>query len=64
MQWAGGRRLCPELVGAFAASRLLSAILYDSAPVDVPIAAGAAVLLIVAALIAAWWPVRCAARVP
>ena len=58
-----GFALVPGLVGAFAAGRLLSNMLYESAATDVPTAAAAVAFLTTAALIAAWRPARWAARV-
>jgi macrolide transport system ATP-binding/permease protein len=58
-----GVALVPGLVGAFAAGRLLSNMLYESAATDVPTAAAAVACLTIAALVAAWRPARWAARV-
>ncbi len=58
-----GFALVPGLVSSFAAGRLLSNILYESAATDVPTAAAAIGFLITAALIAAWRPARWAAKV-
>ena len=57
-----GFALVPGLVSAFAAGRLLSHMLYESAT-DVPTAAAAVAFLTAAALIAAWRPARWAAKV-
>ena len=58
-----GLALVPGLVSAYAAGRLPSNMLYESAAADVPTAAPAVVCLTIAALIAAWRPARWAARV-
>lgn len=58
-----GLALVPGLVSAYAAGRLLSNMLYESAATDVPTGAAAVVCLTIAALIAAWRPARWAARV-
>lgn len=58
-----GFALVPGLVSAFAAGRLLSNMLYESAAIDVPTVAAAVAFLTIAALIAAWRPARWAAKV-
>ncbi len=58
-----GFALIPGLAGAFAATRLLSTMLYESALVDVRTVAAAIAVLAVAALLAAWRPARWAAKV-
>ena len=58
-----GFALVPGLAAAFAAGRLLSTMLYESAAIDLPTAAIAVAFLITVALIAAWRPAHWAAKV-
>ncbi len=55
--------LLAGLAGALAASRLLSKMLFEVRPADVPTYLGVAALMIVVALGAAWLPARRAAKV-
>ena len=55
--------LVPGLVSAFAAGRLLTHMLYESAAIDPPTAAAAVAILTTAAGIAAWSPAHWAASV-
>ncbi|HEY2805373.1 MAG TPA: ABC transporter permease [Gemmatimonadales bacterium] len=51
------------LVGALGASRLLSKMLFEVKPADLPTYAGVALLIVIVATLAAWLPARRAARV-
>ncbi len=55
--------LLAGLAGALVASRLLSKMLFEVRPADVPTYLGVAALMIIVALGAAWLPARSAARV-
>lgn len=58
-----GVGLAAGLGGAVALGRLLEAELFGVTPADAGLLASASALLAVAALVAAWWPARRAARV-
>lgn len=51
------------LVAALGVTRVLKALLYEVTPSDAVTFAGTAVLLVVVALVATWWPARRATRV-
>ncbi|HEX5175802.1 MAG TPA: FtsX-like permease family protein, partial [Chthoniobacteraceae bacterium] len=58
-----GLGLALGFAGIFAAARVLRSFLFEVSPLDPSISLGVSVLLIAAALTAAWWPARRAARV-
>lgn len=51
------------LAGAFAATRLIASLLFDTAPSDVATYVVVPVVLLVTAVVASWWPTRRAVRV-
>ena len=63
----GGRLLALGLAlglaGVFAAAQVLRSFLFEVSPLDPSVSIGVSLLLIAAALTAAWWPARRAARV-
>lgn len=63
--WEGGVVLAVGILGglfaAVASARMLTAQLYGVQPVDLPTLIGASALLVLAGLLAIWWPARRAA---
>ena len=51
------------LIGAWALTRFLDSLLYETAPTDPPVFAATALLLASTALLASWIPARRATRV-
>ena len=51
------------LAGVFATAQILRGFLFEVSPTDPSVSIGVSLLLIAAALTAAWWPARRAARV-
>jgi putative ABC transport system permease protein len=58
-----GLGLALGLAGVFAAAQVLRSFLFEVSPLDPSVSLGVSVLLIAAALTAAWWPARRAARI-